>query len=162
MSVSKGMDIIMGKLKIGDIFSIQTSKGNGYFQYVFNNKDIGELIRVFNNTLNEKLDIKKMVNSQNYYFIHFPLKAAYKQNIVKLIGNHDVPSSVKLPQKMRSKKVDNYGQFICWQIVDYNTWQNENKKELSSEEKKLSPWGIWNDTLLIERIEEEWDPTKWT
>ena len=28
-------------------------------------------------------------------------------------------------------------------------------------QKELSPWGIWNDTLLIERMMEGWTPEKW-
>jgi hypothetical protein len=30
--------------------------------------------------------------------------------------------------------------------------------DLNSEQKKLSDLGIWNDTLLIERIEQGWGP----
>jgi hypothetical protein len=53
------------------------------------------------------------------------------------------------------------GEFLGWHIVNTATWHNTLVKNLSSEEKKLSPWGIWNDTLLIERLTNDWSLENW-
>lgn len=152
----------MRRIKIGDVFEIKTSKGKGYIQYVFANKTVGELIRVFPKQYSVDFDeVSNVVSSCDYYFVHFPLKAALKKEIVKFVENYPVPSEVKLPEQMRSRKVDKDGNFVSWQIVDYSTWQRTNVEKLSSSDKKLSPWGTWNDTLLVERIEEGWTPEKW-
>ncbi|BDA78463.1 hypothetical protein LPTSP3_g13930 [Leptospira kobayashii] len=36
----------MAKIKIGDIFEINTSKGNAYLHYIYQDKSVGDLIRV--------------------------------------------------------------------------------------------------------------------
>ena len=53
------------------------------------------------------------------------------------------------------------GEFLGWHIVDTETWQRQLVKTLSPEQKKLSPWGIWNDTLLIENLVNDWSLEKW-
>lgn len=143
-------------------FEIKTSKGKKYLQYVFANKTIGEMLRVFPQQYSEDFgDVSSIIKSQDYYFVHFPLKATLKQEIVQFVDNFSIPSEVKLPDQMRARKVDKDGNFVSLQIVDYSTLQRTNIKELSSSDKKLSPWGTWNDTLLVERIEEGWKPEKW-
>lgn len=48
-----------------------------------------------------------------------------------------------------------------WYIVDTATWKRTKVKELTPEQQSLSPWGIWNDTLLVERIEKGWSLDNW-
>lgn len=152
----------MKKIQVGDVFEITTTKGKGYFQYIYHNKTIGELIRVLPGLyLKQPQDMIPVVAAKELYFVHFPLKASYKQGIVRLIGNFNMPEGLKLPKKMRDNFVDRNGNIICWHIVDYSTWKNESVKVLTEEQKGLSPWGIWNDTLLIERLVEGWTPDKW-
>lgn len=88
------------------------------------------------------------------------MKAAYKQGIVRFVGNYNLPKELKLPKKMRAdfKGKDSK---LSWHIVDYETWKRESVIQLTEEQRKLSPWEIWNDTLLIERMAEEWIPEKW-
>jgi hypothetical protein len=152
----------MRKIQIGDVFEVFTSGGRGYFQYVYNNRTIGELIRILPGLyLEQPQDLLSIVMKKELYFIHFPLKAAYKQRLVRLIGNFSLPIELQLPKKMRDKYSDKNGKLICWHIVDYNTWKNESVKVLTEEQKKLSPWGTWNDTLLIQRLVEGWTLDKW-
>jgi hypothetical protein len=39
--------------------------------------------------------------------------------------------------------------------------KRELKKVLDEKDLKLSPHGIWNDTLIIERLEENWRLENW-
>lgn len=150
----------MKRIQIGDVFEIITPKGKGYFQYVYNNKKITELIRILPSLyLEQPKDMVQVVTKKEVYFVHFPLKAAYRRRIVKLVGSYDLPNELELPKKMRT--VYRVGNLMCWHIVDYNTWKRESVKELNEEQKKLSPWDIWNDTFLIERLAEGWTPEKW-
>ncbi len=54
------------------------------------------------------------------------------------------------------------GEFLGWHIIDTHTWQRQLVKNLTPEHKQLSPWGIWNDTLLIENLVNDWDLEKWS
>jgi len=50
---------------------------------------------------------------------------------------------------------------LGWHIIDTETWQRQLVKTLTPEQKQLSPWGIWNDTLLIENLVDDWELEKW-
>lgn len=71
-----------------------------------------------------------------------------------------MPDHFVLPSKFRTEyKIK--GEFICWHIVDYATWNREQVKELNEEQMAFSPWGTWNDALLVERISEGWSLSNW-
>lgn len=151
----------MARIKIGDVFEISTPKGKAYLQYVHKHETIGELIRILDGLYVdgcERLD--ELVENKELYLIHFPLGIAYKRRIVNKMGNYPLPTNFKLPRKFRDDHIIR-GEFICWHIVDYDSWQRESVKELSEEQKKLSPWGTWNDTLLIEKLVDDWTLDEW-
>ena len=54
------------------------------------------------------------------------------------------------------------GEFLGWHIIDTDTWQRQLVKSLTREQKQLSPWGIWNDALLIENLVNDWSLEKWS
>ena len=153
----------MKKGQVGDVFEIETSKGKGYFQYVYlNSSDDIELIRVFPGLYAEApQNMEELVLQKEAFFVQFPVRAAYRRKIVRLMGHYEIPLKLELPPpKMRTPHVVR-GKFICWHIVDYKTLQRVSVKNLSEEQKKFSPWEIWNDTLLIEKMMEGWTPEKW-
>lgn len=146
----------MKRVQVGDVFGIETPKGIGYFQYVYlNPRDDIELIRVFSGLYAEEpQNMENLVSQKEVYFVQFPVRAAYRRKLIRLFGHYEVPSGIEVPPKqMRTTHVVR-GEFICWHIVDYKTLQIVSVKELSEEQKKLSPLDIWNDTLLIEKMVE--------
>jgi hypothetical protein len=151
----------MRAIIIGDVFEIATHKGKGYFQYVFENKSIGQLTRVLPGLFREKPEIEKLVSAEELFLIHFPVKAAFRRKIISFVGNFAVPPDFKLPMFFRDDVRDGDGNLLYWHIVDYKTWKNKRVDGLTDEQKKLSPWGIWNDTLLIKRLEQGWTLDNW-
>ncbi len=154
----------MRKAQIGDLFGIETPKGIGFFQYVYlNPKDDIELIRVLPGLYAEEpQNMENLVSQKEVYFIQFPVRAAYRRKIIHLFGRYEIPSGIEVPPKQMRTTHFIRREFICWHIVDFETAQRVSVKELSDEQKKLSPWGIWNDTLLIEKMVEGWTPEKWS
>ncbi len=154
----------MKRAQVGDVFGIETPKGIGYFQYVYlNPKDDIELIRVLPGLYAEEpQNIEGLVSQKEVYFVQFPVRAAYRRKIIRLIGHYEIPSGIEVPPKQMRTTHFIRGEFICWHIVDFETAQRVSVKELSDEQKILSPWGIWNDTLLIEKLVEGWIPEKWS
>ncbi len=65
------------------------------------------------------------------------------------------------PKFMRTKHLVR-GVFLGWYIVNTDTLHHQLVQDLSPEEKMLSPWGIWNDTLLIQRLVENWELEQWS
>jgi hypothetical protein len=73
------MKINNKRIKIGDVFVISTKKGNAYLQFVYDNKNICELVRILPGLYQQQPDISKLVLLKEKYCIHFPIKGAAKK-----------------------------------------------------------------------------------
>ena len=97
--------------------------------------------------------IKDEVRFSNF----FPLKAAVDQGIVKVVGNLPVSEELSQFPVFRAGVVDpSTGKVATWWL-----WDGESEVKigrLSEEQKHFPIRGVWNDTLLIERIESNWTP----
>ncbi|WP_304589925.1 hypothetical protein [Burkholderia anthina] len=145
-------------IKSGDIFSIKTSKGNAYFQFVDKLPVMGSLIRVLPGThVEQPSDWDALVSSESNFWIFFPVAAAKKQGIVEKVAHCPLPEHAKKPPVFRAGVADpSTGKVETW-------WFWDGEKEwrvgaITEEQRKLPIRGSWNDTLLIQRIEEGWLP----
>lgn len=151
----------MRRIKVGDIFEISTPKGKAYLHYIYKDKMTGDLIRVLPGLYSDRPDsLDKLAGSKESFMVSFPLSAAYKQKIVAHVSYYAADSFEK-PKYMRTEHIVR-GEFLGWHIIDTETWQRQLVKTLTPEQKKLSPWGIWNDTLLIENLVDDWSLEKWS
>lgn len=147
------------RIKLGDIFEINTLKGRAYLHYIYKDPTTGDLVRVLPGLHSERpANFDKLAGSKEKYMIYFPLVAANKQKIVEKVGSY--LSKFEKPKYMRTKHIVK-GEFLGWHIIDTETWQRQLVKSLNSEQKQLSPWGIWNDTLLVENLVTDWSLEKW-
>lgn len=150
----------MKKIRIGDIFEINTPNGKAYLHYIYKDKVTGDLLRILTGLYPERLvNFDELAGSKERYMIFFPLSAANKQKIVVPVGYYPADNFNK-PKHMRTE-YNVRGEFLGWHIVDTDTWERQLVKNLTSEQKQLSPWGIWNDTLLVENLTNEWSLDKW-
>lgn len=150
----------MNKLNIGDIYEITTPKGKAYLHYIFKDNTISELVRVLDGIfVNPPDNFEELIKKKEKFMIFFPLKYALKLGIVVKVG-FALSESYSRPQFMRTeKRIQN--EFLGWEIIDTESWKRFFVKELSESQKLLSPWGIWNDTLLIERLLSDWSLENW-
>ncbi len=148
----------MTRLKIGDLVEVSTSQGLVYAQYTHKNSRYGALLRVFNNVYAEKpLHLEDTINDELRFSTFFPLKAAVDQGIVKIVGNFSVSKEFSQFPVFRAGVVDpSTGKVAIWWLWDGNS--EERIGSLSDDQKHLPIRGVWNDTLLIERIESNWTP----
>ena len=150
----------MAKIKLGDIFEINTPKGKAYLHYIYKHPTISHLIRVLPGIYLEKpANFDKLAGSNEDYMVFFPLSAAHKRKIVECVGFYSADGFI-MPHYMRTDH-NIRGEFLGWHIIDTDTWKRELVKTLSSEQKMLSPFESWNDTLLIERITNNWSLQSW-
>jgi hypothetical protein len=149
------------KIKIGDVFAISTTKGIGCLQYAHIDDQNIEFIRVLSGLFKElPPNFDELVRKKERFVIGFPLSAAFRRRIVERIGSYTVPDWFEMPRYFRDMhKVR--GEFLGWHILDKKTWHRRLVKELSPAEKELSPAGIWNDTLLKERLVADWSLDNW-
>ena len=150
----------MTRIKLGDIFEIKTPKGKAYLHFIYRDKEIGDLVRVLSGLHTERpTKIEELAGQNEQFMIFFPLSAANRQKIVEHVGNYPIDGFEK-PQLMRTEHYVR-GEFLGWHIIDTDTWQRELIKKLTPQQKTLSPWGVWNDTLLIENLEKGWSLENW-
>ena len=150
----------MAKIRVGDVFSIQTKKGKVYLHYIRAEKG-KECIRVLSGFfMADCNDLETLVKTRERFFIGFPVAAAYRRKIIAHEGfvtadEYDAPKYTRDPSSIR-------GVFQGWYIVEDATYKNTLVKDLTSEQLKLSPSGSVNDTLLIEWLENDFSLEKWT
>jgi hypothetical protein len=104
-------------------------------------------------------DLNELASLKERYVVSFPLAAANKQKIIEQIGTYPVTDFSK-PKFMRTEH-NVRGEFLGWHLIDTDNWQRHLVSVLDPEQKKLSPWGIWNDTLLVEKLVNDWKLEDW-
>jgi len=147
------------RITLGDVFSIKTAKGLAYLQYVYKDSDGLELIRVLKGLHDIQPNIESLCKESEQFFIHFCVAAAYRRGIILRVGNVEIKDFQK-PKFMRTDH-NIRREHLGWHIVNIDTLYRSFVKELTDEQVKLSPHGIWNDTYLIEMLESGFSLEKW-
>ena len=142
------------RVKIGDIFEVETQKGFIYFQYVYKRLDKLQTINVFNYVSKTKLDLEEIDTSNIKLTVEYPVTIAYNRDMIDFIGNKDFSEFIYPKYRIdRALKLSREDNARGWDIVDTDTLKRKRVINLNDEEKKLSPSGWWNPTFLIEWIE---------
>jgi hypothetical protein len=147
-------------MRPGDIFAITTSKGKAYLQFTKQIPPFGSLIRVLPGIYpKQPSDWLALVNQATNFWIFFPLGAAVKRRIVEKTTNCEVPSHAQKIPVFRAGIPERGSPKVA------NWWLWDGEKEwrvgaITEEQRKLPIRATWNDTMLIERIEEGWLPEK--
>jgi len=145
--------------KIGDIVEFKTAKGLAYALYTHRHAApprFGDLIRVFTGFREHRPEPITAIPSDDILFTtFFPLGAAVNRNIVEIAGHVDVPDALKSfpifrngTPNPKTKRVD-----VWWLWDGAKEWR---AGTLTPEQALYPLLGVWNDTLLIERIEKGW------
>lgn len=148
----------MTKAKIGDIIEIPTSKGLAYAQYTHQHPQFGGLIRVFDEIYKGRPEnFSSLVNGQVRFSTFFPLQAAIKRGIYKVVAHHEVAGPNRSFPLFRNGVADPKTKKVSvWWFWDgEKEWRVGN---ITQEQRKLPLLGVWNDTMLVQRIEEGWRP----
>ena len=148
----------MKKPRLGDIVEIATPDGKAYAQLVNGHRQYGSLLRVLRGVHDERpSDLNRLVAGETQFVVFFPLLAAVKAGILHVIGNEQVPEAFKAFPVFRTGVADpRTGNVTTWWL-----WDGEREWKvgtLSEEQKRLPIRGVWNDTLLAERIVSGWTP----
>ena len=140
------------------MIEIPTARGLAYAQYALKKEQWGALLRVlpgFHQTRPE--DFSAIVGRKERFVTFFPLQAAVSRNIFEVVARLEVPEAARtFPLFRAAGFIDRAGLVHDWWLWDgEREWQ---VGRLTDELRRLPIRGVWNDTLLIERIEEEWAP----
>ncbi|KSV75938.1 hypothetical protein N185_15950 [Sinorhizobium sp. GW3] len=148
----------VGKHEIGDLIEIEVPSGRAYALFTHSSKMYGALVRVFPGIhQNRPEDVFDLVHHEPLFSCFFPLSAAVKQGRVAVAGKFRVPDELAAFPVFRAGMVNP----ATGKVDNWWLWDGENETRighLTPEQRKLDIRGVWNDTLLIERIEKQWNP----
>jgi len=145
----------MKRKKIGDIIEFRVRGGVAYALYTHEHPEYGSLLRVWNRIHATGLaDFEALIQNEPSFSCFFPLGAALSRGIVKAAGNVTVPKSLAAFPTFRTGMVEPDGSVKTWWLWDGTSFSNAGS--LTKAQMKLPRRGIWNDTLIIERIEQGW------
>lgn len=143
----------MKKIAIGDVFSLKTSTGSIYLQYIYHDETMGELIKVLDECPDEG-----SVCIKERFMVFFPLTAAFKKGMITKVKSNDIKPF--RPAFMRTKHVVMNRQ-LGWFIINTDSRQRTLVKILSPEQRTFSPFAIWSLQFLVNRIDEKWNLESW-
>ncbi|MCK4761257.1 MAG: hypothetical protein KAW12_03595 [Candidatus Aminicenantes bacterium] len=148
----------MKRVKIGDIIEVETKIGFAYAQYTHKHKMYGALIRVFDKIFESRpKSFKKLILENVRFSTFFPLQAAISKKIFEIVCNEPVRPDLHTFPTFRGGLYDP----ITKKTKVWWLWDGEKEwkiGDLKENQRKLSILEIWNDTLLIDRIESGWRP----
>lgn len=146
------------RVQIGDIIEIPTGKGLAYAQYTHQHSQMGGLIRVFDELFSSRpSNLSKVVNGPVRFSTFLPIKTAVNRGIFNVVGHYDVaPQNTPFPLFRNGNSDPKTKKVAAWWFWDgEKSWK---VGEITPEQRKMPIRGVWNDTLLIQRIEEDWRP----
>ncbi|MBI5200447.1 MAG: hypothetical protein HY925_02575 [Elusimicrobia bacterium] len=145
--------------KLGDILEIKTRRGLAYAQYTHQHPTMGGLLRVFEMLVERRpQSFSKVAAGPVRFSTFFPVRAAVGRGILTVVSNEQIAEHNSeypifrngLPDPS-TKKVSTW-----WFWDGKKEWK---VGEITQEQRKLPILSVWNDTLLIERIEAGWTPS---
>jgi hypothetical protein len=144
---------------IGDVIEIPTSQGLAYAQYTHEKDEWGALIRVLPGLFGSRpVNLDDVVRQRERFVTFFPLKAAVRKKIVRIVGRGEIPPEARaFPLFRAAGAIDREGRVLDWWL-----WDGEKEwrvPELTAQQRVLPIRAVWNDTLLIQRIQEGWSPS---
>jgi hypothetical protein len=141
--------------RIGDVIEVHTSKGLAYVHYTHKHGQYGALLRVLPNFYRERpKNFSEIVDVEPQFMTFFPLGAACSRRIVHIVGNVPVPERAQIFPTFRTGIPNKEGKVESWWL-----WDGEKGWKIGALKPGMERFplrGIWNDTLLVQRIEEGW------
>jgi len=151
----------MKKVQVGNIYKINTQKGFALMQLVKIPEDTRndiELVKIGYHLFDSLPEINESIFQDGYFFVQFPVKVALRRKIIELVDGLNDPETIEVPNYFRSP---HYFKTDFWMIIDEKNDSFIEIQNLSDEQLKLSPSGMWTDLLVIERLENGWRLENW-
>jgi len=156
------------RLKPGDLFEIECSKGLGYIQYCHHEGggplSSGPLIRAIEGLHRQRpAHLHEIATGSTLFWTYYPLGPAVSQRLVTHLGTFPIPAEAADYPILRSQwGIDDTGLALDWNIlgreVDLRPKILRIVKILSAEEQRLSGASIVSHPVLVDRIAEQYRP----
>jgi hypothetical protein len=146
--------------RIGGIIEIPTPDGFAYAQFTHRHTDppkYGSLLRILPGLFKGRPDdFSRLLAQTPSFSTFFPLGAACHRGIVRVVAEEPIPSHTRDFPIFRNSHRDRTGKRVPpWFLWDgRREWRTPT---LTDEQlRDYPPLGVWNDTMLIQRIMSGW------
>jgi hypothetical protein len=141
--------------KLGDVIEFQVGDGVAYAMYTHEHPEYGSLLRVWNRVHEVGCtDLQTLVQAMPSFTCFFSLRAALSRGIVKIAGHIAIPQNLLSFPIFRTGMVGPDGSVNSWWLWDGNS--SLKVGDLTVEQSRLPVRGIWNDTIIVSRVEQGW------
>ena len=147
------------RAQIGDVIEIPTAKGLAYAHYTHQHPTHGGLIRVFDALFESRpTGFAELVSGPVRFSTLFPVRAAINRGIFTVVGHEQIAQQNRPFPVFRGGNPDPKTKKVAaWWFWDgEKSWR---VGEITAEERKFPLREVWNDTLLVDRIEAGWTPS---
>jgi hypothetical protein len=146
--------------QIGDVIEIRTPNGLAYIQYTHEHRDpprMGSLLRVLPGVFDQQPDLASLVEQEERFSVFFPLHAALRRGIFRIVASEPIPPNKRQFPIFRSQARDELsaGPWYYW---DGKREWRESRRRRTPEWRRRALNEVWNDTLLVDRIASGWSP----
>ena len=147
------------RVKTGDVVEIHTARGLAYALYAIRHEQMGGLLYILPGFFQRiPTDFSELVKQSPRFVVFLPIEVAVQRGIFKVVANIPVPNSMqKLPMFKQRGHIDRQGRVYDW-ILREGERVRRVGRQLSPDYRRLPEYQIVNDTLLVERVEENWTP----
>lgn len=149
----------MTAIRTGDVVEVAIRDGFAYALYTHKHAVYGAMLRISATTFPDKREygFGLLFDDEVQFSCFFPLAAAGKRSFVRIVGNIEVPPELGAFPMFRTGIPDPK----TGRVGDWWLWDGEDEWKvgaITDEQRKYPIRGVWNDTMLIERIESRWTP----
>lgn len=140
------------RVKAGDVLELKAGNRFAYLHYLGKHPEYGDAVLVSRRLQ----DRQAAVTGENFsagYVAFYPVTAAVAQGLVEVVAHLPPPD---LPERLRRAGARSGRRVDTWIIEDGS--REVVKAKLSEEELRLPIAAIWNHELLVQRIDEDWNP----
>ena len=147
------------RAQAGDVIEIPTGRGLAYAQYTHQHPTHGGLIRVFDALFQKRPGhFSELVNRPVRFSTFFPVRAAVKRGIFNVVAHEKIaPPNQPFPIFRNGVADPKTKRVAVWWF-----WDGEKEwkvGEITPEQRQMPLQEVWNDTMLVERIESGWTPS---
>jgi hypothetical protein len=146
------------RIKLGDVFGLQTKRGYAHFQVTHYDKYMGDLVRVLQGYSQRSHEISNQrlcAEARYSAFLYF--SPDLREGVVQKVGNYPIPATAQDFPKFRTPAVLNpKGPVRLWKIVDQHG--ESRARELTADEYRMPVYEGINVPVLKERLEHDWCP----
>lgn len=143
---------------LGDVYEFETSDRYYYAQFINYHETLGYLLRLINGAFPKQARIETLQTLPTSYRFFYALPAAIKLQLIKIVGNLEVPPQETALPNMRTPLLLERGK-ARWEISG-PTIKRHVVESLSENDRRLTVAEIVGHPIVVERLMLGWKPEK--